>query len=197
VILGGILIASVCWALTFGLSSGNFWLKIGLSVAVVSTYSLFFQKPQISFQIGSIFWGMISAGLLYLIFLMADKILPRIPFVGAKSQVEIIYRLGAGTSNILIVLLLLLITGPGEEVFWRGFIQRHLMEQFGPFVGMAITTLIYSGVHIFSRNLVLILAALVAGGFWGLLYLWKKDLLAQIISHSLWGATIFALAPIR
>lgn len=195
-ILGGILIASFCWALTFGLSSGNFWLKIGLSVVVVSTYSLFFQKPKVSFQIGSIFWGMISAGLLYLIFLIADKVLPQV-FFGAKSQVEHIYRLGAGTSKILIFLLLLLITGPGEEVFWRGFIQKHLMEQFGPFGGMVITSFIYSGVHLFSGNLVLILAAFVAGSFWGLLYLWKKDLLAQIISHSLWGATIFAIAPIQ
>jgi len=196
VILGGILIASFCWALTFGLSLGNFWLKIGLSVAIVSIYSLFFQKPQISFQIGSIFWGMISAALLYLLFLMADKILPQVLF-GAKSQVEHIYRLGAGTSKILIFLLLLLITGPGEEIFWRGFIQRHLMEQFGPFAGMALTSFIYSGVHLFSGNLVLILAALVAGSFWGLLYLWKKDLLAQIASHSLWGATIFVVAPIE
>lgn len=195
-IFGGILVASICWALTFGLSAGNFWLKIGFSVGVVSVYSLFFQRPRIVFQINSIFWGVLSAAILYFIFLMADKILPQI-ILGSKSQTENIYRLGIGTHKILIFLLLLLITGPGEEVFWRAFIQKHLMERWGSLTGLAITTLIYSGVHIFSRNLVLILSAFVAGSFWGLLYLWKKDLLAQIISHSLWGATIFAIAPIQ
>jgi membrane protease YdiL (CAAX protease family) len=43
----------------------------------------------------------------------------------------------------------------------------------------------------------LILAALVAGAFWGALYLWKRDLLMQIVSHSSWSAVIFAVAPIH
>jgi len=43
----------------------------------------------------------------------------------------------------------------------------------------------------------LILAALVAGAFWGALYLWKKDLLVQITSHSVWSAFIFAVFPIN
>ncbi len=58
-------------------------------------------------------------------------------------------------------------------------------------------TLIYAGVHVFSANLMLILAALAAGTFWGLLYLWKRDPLVQITSHSLWSAVIFAVAPIE
>ncbi len=45
--------------------------------------------------------------------------------------------------------------------------------------------------------LMLILAALVAGAFWGFLYLWKRDLLVQITSHSFWSAVIFAVAPVQ
>jgi hypothetical protein len=71
------------------------------------------------------------------------------------------------------------------------------MARWGRFSGYLITTILYAGVHVFSWNLVLILAALVAGSFWGLLYLWKRDLLIQIVSHSFWSAVIFAVAPIQ
>jgi membrane protease YdiL (CAAX protease family) len=37
----------------------------------------------------------------------------------------------------------------------------------------------------------------VAGAFWGALYLWKRDVALLIVSHSLWSAFIFAIAPVR
>lgn len=195
-ITGGILIALICWALTFGLSTGNFWIKIGLSVLIVSFYSLCFERPEISLNIKSILLGFISAGILYLIFLIGDRISPII-ISDSKTQIENIYSMGTETNKIFVFLLLLFITGPGEEIFWRGFIQKHMMERFGSYVGFIITTIIYSGVHIFSMNLILIFASLVAGAFWGFLYLRRKDLLMQIISHSLWSAIIFVVAPVR
>jgi uncharacterized protein len=123
---------------------------------------------------------------------LAPYILP-----GSKTQVGGIYSLGKETSKVLIFLFLLFITGPGEEIFWRGFFQDQLMNRWGSLPGFILTTLIYAGVHVFSYNLMLILAALVAGAFWGLLYLWKRELLVQITSHSFWSAVIFALAPIQ
>ena len=72
-----------------------------------------------------------------------------------------------------------------------------MMARFGNLAGFLVATLVYAGVHIFSGNLILILAALVAGAFWGLLYLWQRDLFLQIVSHSLWSAVIFAVAPVN
>ena len=97
----------------------------------------------------------------------------------------------------MIFLLLFFITGPGEEVFWRGFLQARLMERWGNLAGFGAATGMYAAVHIFSGNLVLMAAALIAGAFWGALYLWRRDLLLQITSHSLWSAVIFAIFPIR
>jgi len=196
VIWGGFLLASACWAITFGWARGNFWVKIGLSVMAVFLYSLFWQRPRISFQLRSFLLGLLSAALLYVIFLLGDTLASYI-LPGANAQVGGIYALGAGTSKVLVFLLLFFITGPGEEIFWRGFLQDRLMRRWGDFSGYLITTIIYAGVHVFSWNLVLILAALVAGSFWGLLYLWKRDLLIQITSHSFWSAVIFAVAPVR
>ena len=105
--------------------------------------------------------------------------------------------MGEGTNKVFIFLLLFFVTGPGEEIFWRGFLQNRLMKRWGNSSGFLVATALYGGVHIFSGNLILILAAFVAGAFWGLLYLWKKDLLAQITSHSFWSAVIFAVAPVQ
>lgn len=194
-IWGGVLFASACWGFTFGWAGGNFWIKIGLSVSGVFIYSLFWQRPKILIHPSSLLLGLLSAATLYLIFLLGHHVAPYI-LPGAKSQVEGIYSLGWGTNRIFVFLLLLLITGPGEEIFWRGFLQANLMKRWGNSFGYLVATAIYAGVHVFSGNLMLILAALVAGAFWGLLYLWKRDLLAQMISHSFWSAVIFAVAPI-
>jgi len=196
VIWGGVLLAIGCWAVTFGWAGGNFWVKIGLSVLAVFSYSLFWQKPRINLRLSPFLLGLLSAGVLYFVFFLGHHLAPYI-LPGAKTQVGGIYFLGEGTSKVFIFLLLFFITGPGEEIFWRGFLQNHLMKKWGDFQGFVVGTLIYAGVHVFSFNLMLILAALVAGAFWGLLYLWKRDLLTQITSHSFWSAVIFAVAPIQ
>lgn len=162
----------------------------------VFLYSLFWQRPKISFQLRSVLLGLLSAALLYVIFLLGDKLASYI-LPGANAQVGGIYSLGAGTSKVVVFLLLFFITSPGEEIFWRGFLQDRLMRIWGNFSGYLIATTIYAGVHVFSWNLVLILAALVAGSFWGFLYLWKRDLLIQITFHSFWSAVIFAVAPVQ
>lgn len=162
----------------------------------VFLYSLFWQRPKISFQLRSVIFGLLSAAILYLIFLLGNKLASYI-ILGSNAQVEGIYSLGVGTNRVLIFLLLFFITSPGEEIFWRGFLQDRLMKRWGTFPGYLIATTIYAGVHVFSWNPVLILAAFVAGAFWGFLYLWKRDLLIQITSHSFWSAVIFAVAPIQ
>jgi membrane protease YdiL (CAAX protease family) len=196
VIWGAVVLASVCWAITFGWSGGNFWIKIGASVVTVTLYSLFWQRPNISIHLRSFLLGLFSALILYSIFLLGNKLAPLI-LPGANTQVGGIYSLGVGANKVFIFLLLFFVTGPGEEIFWRGFLQDRLMEKWGKFTGYLITTALYAGVHVFSRNPMLILAALVAGAFWGFLYLWKRDLLVQITSHSFWSAVIFAVAPVR
>lgn len=193
---GAVLLAFCCWAFTFGLDWGNFWVKIGISVIVICLYSFRWQRPQVRFRYDTVIMGIASAVALYGIFFLGNALAPYI-IPGAGSQVGGIYSLGAGSNRFLIFLLLCFVTGPGEEIFWRGFLQENLMKRFGNSRGFILGTLIYAGVHVFSFNFILIMAALVAGAFWGALYLWKKDLGLVIVSHSLWSAFIFAVFPIH
>jgi membrane protease YdiL (CAAX protease family) len=196
VIIGGVLLAALCWAFTFGWAAGNFWVKIGISVLIVVSYSLLWQKPHVVPRVRSVVLGILAAAALYGIFFLGNLFAPF--FVHeAPTQVGGIYGLGSGTNKALIFLLLRFITGPGEEIFWRGFLQSRMMTRLGTTPGYLLTTLAYAGVHVFSGNLVLILAALVAGAFWGVLYLWTRDLTLLIVSHSLWSAVIFAVFPVR
>jgi membrane protease YdiL (CAAX protease family) len=196
VISGAVLLATICWAFTFGLSLGNFWIKIGLSVIVICLYSFCWQRPKIRFSSSALIFGVISAVLLYGIFYLGYVLSPYI-VPGAAHQVGGIYDMGTDTDKRFIFLLLLFVTGPGEEIFWRGFLQDRLMVKYGNSSGFILTTLIYGSVHIFSLNFMLIMAAFVAGAFWGALYLWKRDLSMVIVSHSLWSAVIFAIFPVH
>jgi membrane protease YdiL (CAAX protease family) len=64
-------------------------------------------------------------------------------------------------------------------------------------VAFFATTAIYAFVHIWSLNFMLIVAAAVAGGVWGLLYrLFPERLWALVISHAVWDAAVFVLFPI-
>jgi len=196
VILGGLLLAVAGWAFTFALSWGNFWIKIGVTVILVSLYSLSRQRPPLSFGVRDAALGVLAAALLYGIFYLGFVLSPFV-VPDAVRQVGDIYDRGAGTSTTVVALLLLFVTGPGEEVFWRGFLQENLMARYGGGTGFVMTTLLYGAVHVFSLNFMLVMAAFVAGAFWGGLYLWRRNLVPVIVSHSLWSACIFAVFPIR
>jgi membrane protease YdiL (CAAX protease family) len=91
---------------------------------------------------------------------------------------------------------MIFLIGPGEELFWRGFLQRRLQADYGPWYGFLISAAIYSLVHIGSGNPMLVLAAGVCGLFWGFLYLRYRSLLMNMVSHKLWDVAIFLLFPV-
>ena len=134
-IWGAILLPIACWAFTFGWSGGNFWVKIGASVLLVLGYSLYWQRPKITLRFSSLLLGILSAAVLYFIFFLGNSLAPYF-ISGARGQVGGIYSLGEGSSKFLVFLLLLLITGPGEEIFWRGFLQDQMMKRIGPMPGI-------------------------------------------------------------
>ena len=115
----------------------------------------------------------------------------------ATTQINGIYQKGLGTHTGIIAALLFFITGPCEEIYWRGFLQKNLAVRFGPWQGWLLATVIYAGVHIWSFNLMLIGAAAVAGGFWGAMFWRYKSLGPVIISHSVWSTIIFAVFPMN
>ena len=56
-------------------------------------------------------------------------------------------------------------------------------------------TALYAVVHLSSGNPMLILAALVCGLFWGLLYQRTGSITLVVISHTAWNLTVFLGFP--
>lgn len=197
-VIGTVILAAVLWFVAFYLDWGIFWFKISISALLLAGISFLFQpggKFRFSLNLKAIGIGLISAILLYLIFWAGKMVSTMIlPFAG--DQIGAIYGKGEGSPVWMISLLLFFITGPCEEIYWRGFLQKKLMLRFGGFGGWILATLLYSGVHIWSFNFMLILAAAVAGAFWGAMYWRLKDIRPVIVSHSIWSTFIFAVMPI-
>ncbi len=196
-LVGTILLAAALWFVTFYLTWSIFWVKISFSAAILAILSFWLQphpKQHLKFNRSAVLIGLLSAALLYLIFWAGKAVSAAIlPFSG--QQIGGIYAKGSGTSMWLIALLLFFITGPAEELYWRGYLQKNLMSRFGRWQGWLLATIVYAVVHIWSLNFMLIGAAFVAGAFWGAMYLHYKNLAPVIISHSVWSMVIFAVFP--
>lgn len=203
-----ILTAAFIWFLMFSpWTAGrfNFWLEMSCAAVVLTTLALAFTPDRKAlFKVRKPFLQVIAgvgiALALWGIFWVGDK-LSALLFDFARPGVDAVYAMKTGLQPGLIALLLLLVIGPAEELFWRGYVQRTLVRLLpgkrAADLAFVITTLVYALVHIWSFNFMLIMAALVAGAVWGLLYRLNPRLLpALILSHALWDALVFVILPI-
>ncbi|MBI9084109.1 MAG: CPBP family intramembrane metalloprotease [Desulfobacterales bacterium] len=191
-------LAAALWVVAFALPWSNFWLKIAGSASLLALLSVWIAPPAAGWRRPDgrdLIRGIVSAMALWLIF-WAGKAVSSQLFAFADGQIGAIYGKGTGMSRWGIFVLLLTVTGPAEEIFWRGFLQKQLMGRFGNARGWALATAAYALVHVCSMNFMLVGAAAVAGAFWGLLYWHWGRLWPVIISHALWSAFIFAVVPI-
>jgi hypothetical protein len=138
--------------------------------------------------------GLVSAILLYGVF-FAGNIVLRYIFPETLEHLASIYNLKFGSSSLRIGIFLTLIIGPGEELLWRGFLQRHWAARLGKEAGFLAVALLYAAVHLSTRNPLLVLAALGGGLWWGYQYLKFNSLLVNVVSHLLWDLLVFIIFP--
>ena len=180
----------------------DFWWWMSTNLVILMTLVLLFDKSYATMIIKDLEAGMIkkiligiaSAVALYVVFFVGNY-LSRLMFDFAGEGIEGVYQFKGDASGIRILLLMALIIGPGEELFWRGFIQRHFEHRFGRWNGFLTGAAFYTGVHVFSGNPMLILAALVAGLFWGWMYMKYRSMTMNIVSHTIWDVAVFLVVP--
>jgi len=137
--------------------------------------------------------GVLTAVFLYLVFLAGNALSRRVlPFAG--GGIEAVYGFKAGVPPWRVGLLLVFMIGPGEELFWRGWLQRSWQERFGP-AALPLATALYAAVHIASGNPMLVLGAAVCGVYWGFLYRRFHSILLVAVSHTLWDVAVFLVFP--
>jgi len=139
--------------------------------------------------------GSISGAILFSIFFVGRVFIDitHLPF--DREIAKLYSRLSPSVLWHYIVLLLVII--PGEEIFWRGFIQKRIQKISKQWTGIFIASLLYASAHVYSGSFVLPLAALISGVFWGYLYSWKKSLPLVIVSHLIFDLFLFVIYPLN
>jgi len=185
-----------------GLGAFDFWWWMSADIAVLLVLTASIDRRQLAAIAADIVdrpavkigLGLLAAVGLYAVFFAGNILARRIlPFAGAGiSQV---YGFKTGASPLRVIFLMALVIGPGEELFWRGYLQRNFQDRCGGFGGFLLATALYTLVHAGSGNPMLVLAAAVCGLFWGYLYLRTKYVLLVLISHTVWDLAVFILFP--
>ena len=196
-------LALVIFGLLFLRVTPHFWAQLALSAAALCGVALIMERDPMRAAlrdtggygvVKTVFLGLASAAVLYVVFLLGN-VTARTFFPFGGAEIEAVYGFGATTPRWTIALLLILVVGPGEEFFWRGYVQRRLSAEFG-WPGLVASVLVYGGAHVVTCNLMLILAALTCGSFWAFLYWRYGSLRINMISHACWAAAIFVFFPV-
>lgn len=188
----GFLLASASWGFAFK-GFLNFWMGIFIAAFIILFFALtdgrtlkIIRPERGDFAVGVIS-GILIFSLFFIISLINKKFFPEL-----YRYVEDVKSL-KHLAPVYITLPVAVFVSISEEVFWRGFIQRRLMESFGRLKGYIFMIVLYSLSHALTFNLSLVVAALGAGAFWGFLFIWKRDLTPVIISHITWDVMLFVV----
>ena len=196
------MVAACLWTVMFSPWTAPYvpfwWMMTGSALALASLSTIFGRDwwKLLKWTPYNVLSGIFIAVLLWGIFWVGDRVSSWL-FDFAGRQVNAIYGMKAGESPWLLTALMLLLIGPAEEIYWRGYVQKTLSGRFGKNAGFISATLLYALVHAGSCNFMLVMAALVAGAVWGALYrFFPERFSAIIISHAVWDAAVFIWFPI-
>jgi uncharacterized protein len=205
VVLVSLIFAFILWYTTFVIRPANFWLMMTFNTVFLGAVAL----PRIGVRslrndctINKVLIGIVAAGLLYGIFWLGHLGLIAIHnHTGLLPQraenLNAVYANQGHVAPGLVALLLFFPIGFGEEVYWRGLVQKYLSSRWGTVAAFVATVLLYTAVHVSTGNPVLILASLVCGLFWSGLYQFTGSLVPVIVSHMIWDPFVFIILPVR
>ena len=197
------LLGIILFSLLFSGITFEFWTQLSLSITILCLLAYIYDWDEMKLLflnnnvniLSAIFLGIVLSMILYGMF-AGFKLLAEYIFPFAHDQISSVYTLKDNVHSSYIILLMLFIIGPGEEIFWRGYVQRNLEKRFG-FMGIAVSLFAYTGAHFASGNLMLIAAAAVCGAFWSLMFFHFRSIWLNIISHVLWDIAIFIIWPLQ
>ena len=196
-VLVGVVLSFALWSFTFLTGyMGSFWYRVTFSAILLALYASLAERELISEAVGGLRVGELAKGfgagtLLYALFYVGYSVL-RSFLEGGASNVYL-FRLESPT---IIIASSLVLTSFCEEYFWRAYVQRRLTASHGGTAGVLATTLAYSLIHAPTMNAPLILAASIAGLFWGLAYHRTGSLWLVVASHLAWTELIFVFLPL-
>lgn len=179
----------------------NFWFSMAVSTIILLTISIVNYPDSIkliNINLKEISLGIGSAILLYIVFWLGKNLLDLTGILPNHNQdISSVYASKEIYPSWIVAMLLFFPIGFGEEIFWRGYLQRYLSGKYGKWVGFGVMVVLYTSVHICTLNPVLLIASFLVGIYWGLIYMWRKNLTAVLVSHMIWDPFIFVILPMN
>jgi uncharacterized protein len=192
-IVVGVVVAALAWGAMFSLGRRWFWARAAGAGAVIAVYAILAGPARIGDLIdhGN---GLVNAAIglasgigLYAVFWIGEQLLV-ILVPALASEVEDLYAV-RGAAGPVAMVAVLVAAASGEELFFRGLLQTR--------IGFVAALAIYGAVHIWERKVILTLAALAAGAWWGALLALTGGLVAPLVSHVVWCMLIIVWRPAR
>jgi membrane protease YdiL (CAAX protease family) len=186
-------VAAAAWAYMFLGSEATFWRRAATSGLAIAAYAVAADWRGIGHEFAHGSWpvelavGLAGGVVLYAVFWIGEQLLVVVAPTLADEVADLYSK--RGRVPLPVVCLVLGVAGPAEELFFRGFLWAR--------AGVVVALAVYALVHVFERKVILILAALAGGAWWGALFALTGGLVAPVASHLLWGLMIIAWRPAR
>jgi membrane protease YdiL (CAAX protease family) len=189
-----LVVGTALLAATLRVPHGSAWFTVlGLLVAATWTVGSFVSGP-IPFRpdrevawhtfVGPVVAGVAAFGA----FLSAYLVARRLPVVGPALD-GVLATADAGPTAL--VLLVALLNGAGEELFFRGALHAAL-EPHRPAIA---ATIVYVAVTAATGNVALVIAAVVMGALLSLERLSTRGVLAPMLTHMTWSTLMVLALP--
>lgn len=187
-------VALVLYDLAFR-DSAVFWYMYTFSILVLMSIAMLYTKILDEMPTWkSLIYGLVFGGLIYALIAGGFQLMQWSPLTVEKSVRSFLNT--NAPASIWHYLLLMFLIVPGEEIFWRGFVQQELKK----YMSLKWTILLSSALFALAIGIsgfwLGALAGLAAGLVLGGLYEWKRSMPLLIITHLVMIVLLFLIAPL-
>jgi membrane protease YdiL (CAAX protease family) len=188
-----------CWIASAALSrhlgiwlaSGGAGIVLGLVALVADRRQLFPRLRVHGVALGAgLLGGLVMIAATYLLYPLVGSLVPQV-----VTQAGALYAT-LGQTETWRAALVLPVVITGEELVWRGAVQGALERRIGPLWAAVVGTLLYGLAVAPLGSPLLVAIALGCGLYWAGLRALLGGLVPCLVSHLLWSATVFVIAPL-
>lgn len=191
--LATLIIPFALWPIVFNQILTDFWLGLAIATAILLLLSIGINRGlDLQARLLWLILGILSGVIMYGGFYVGFQVTRGI--AAFSGGVNSIYQLKTNFSPLIIAALLVFPIGPGEEIYWRGLIQRSLQGS-GQKYAWILQAIPYTLIHLFTLNSPLLVTALIGGLAWGYLYKLSGSITPSILSHVVFDLLIFVVLP--
>ena len=190
-----LIVGTLLLCATLRVPHGSTWFTVlGFLVAATWIGGAFLSgpirfRPAAPLAIGRVVGTAVAVAILaYVAFVVAYLVAERLPVLSGALD-SVLDK--ADAESTALVLVITLVNGVGEELFFRGA----LFAAVRPRAAVASTTLVYVIVTAFTLNVALVVAAIVMGTIFAFQRRATRSVLAPVVTHLTWSTLMLLALP--